>query len=44
MSNLERLEEIKPTLEIALALYVISRAAINFAKAYSTIKKANHKG
>lgn len=28
----------------AIAIYIISRAAINFAKAYGIIKKANRKG
>lgn len=31
-------------LQVAIAVLLLSRAAINFAKAYATIKKANRKG
>lgn len=36
--------ELEETVNFAVAVYILSVAGINFAKAYVEIKKANHKG
>ena len=43
MKNLDKME-LEEMVNFAVAVYVLSIAGINFAKAYVEIKKANHKG
>ncbi|WP_291470919.1 hypothetical protein [Companilactobacillus sp.] len=43
MKNLEEME-LEDTVNIAVAIYVLSVAGVNFARAYAEMKKANRKG
>ena len=43
MKNLDKMG-LEETVNFAVAVYVLSVAGMNFAKAYVEIKKANHKG
>jgi len=43
MKNLDKME-LEETVNFAAAVYVLSLAGLNFAKAYAEIKKANRKG